>query len=219
MNTEQQEQEQQQRIMVPPMRYPLSYIPSSDMAGNFQRLKTVGCFPTDEAKSQANAFLDLVAKNQSIKTWVFGYIPAPPHSDITRRVIGKDGYYFKMTTTLSEVGFIWHNRLTNKFLFWGPSTFNVVKAMNAIRLRIHKGYSTPPPPPPRVPYQHQYQIEDISDDEEEAEEEETPNGKTQKNTTNKEQVIQDIMNIYGVDRKGADEKINAMVKTAVVTHD
>ena len=193
MNTEQQQQ-QQQRIMVPPMRYPLDYIPSSGMAGNFQRLKAVGCFPTDEAKSQANAFLELVAKNPSIKTWVFGYIPAPPHSDITRRVIGKDGYYFKMTTTLSKVGFIWHNRLTNKFLFWGASTFNVVKAMNAIRWRVHKVYSTPPPPPPRVPYHYQIDISDISDisdDEEMAEE----------------------------DRKGVDEKINAMVKTAVVTHD
>ena len=196
MNTEQQQQQQQQqqRIMVSPMRYPLSYIPSSDMAGNFQRLKTVGCFPTDEAKSQANAFLELVAKNPSIKTWVFGYIPAPPHSDITRRVIGKDGYYFKMTTTLSEVGFIWHNRLTNKFLFWGASTFNVVKAMNAVRWRIHKVYSTPPPPPPRVPYHYQIDISDISD-------------------------ISDDEEMVEEDRKGVDEKINAMVKTAVVTHD
>ena len=196
MNTEQQQQQQQQqqRIMVSPMRYPLSYIPSSDMAGNFQRLKTVGCFPTDEAKSQANAFLELVAKNPSIKTWVFGYIPAPPHSDITRRVIGKDGYYFKMTTTLSEVGFIWHNRLTNKFLFWGASTFNVVKAMNAVRWRIHKVYSTPPPPPPRVPYHYQIYISDISD-------------------------ISDDEEMVEEDRKGVDEKINAMVKTAVVTHD
>ena len=204
MNTEQQQQ-QQQRIMVPPMRYPLDYIPSSDMAGNFQRLKAVECFPTDEAKSQANAFLELVAKNPSIKTWVFGYIPAPPHSDITRRVIGKDGYYFKMTTTLSEVGFIWHNRDTNKFLFWGPSPYKVVKAMNAIRWRIHKVYATPPPPPPRL--DSHYEIEDISDDEQEED-----------NLTNNEKVIRDIMKIYSLDRKGAEEKIDEMAKNAVVKH-
>ena len=164
-------QEEQQRykqpIMVPPMRYPLDYIPASDMPGNFRRLTTVGCFPTDEAKSEANAFLEHVNKNP-IQTWVFGYIPAPPHGDITRRVIGKNGYYFKMTTTLSEVDFIWHNRVTNKFLFWGTTNFRVVKAMNAIRWRIHKVYSTPPPLPPRIPYQ----AEDISDDEEEKEEKE-----------------------------------------------
>jgi hypothetical protein len=170
MNTEQQ---QQQRIMVPPMHYPLDHIPSSDMPGNFQRLIAIGCFPTDQAKNEANAFLDIVAKNPIINTWVFGYIPAPPHSDITRRVIGKDGYYFKMTTTLSGVSFIWHNRVNNTFLFWGSTNFQVVKAMNAVRWRIHKVYSTPPSPPPRVPYQYPYQVEAVSDDENEEENKKT----------------------------------------------
>jgi hypothetical protein len=145
-----------------PMRYPLEHIPSSDMPGNFKRLKTTDCFPTHEAKGQANAFLDIVKTNPS-KTWIFGYMPAPPHSEITRRVIGKDGYYFNMTTTLSDIDFIWHNRATNKFLFWGTTNFKVVKAMNAIRWRIHKIYSIPPPHLP-------YQAEDISDDEDISEE-------------------------------------------------
>ena len=185
------------------MHYPLERIPSSDMRGNFQRLTAVGCFPTDEAKSEANAFLERVS-HSPLKTWTFGFIPAPPHSEITKRVIGKNGYYFKMTTTLSEVGFIWHNRDTNKFLFWGPSPYNVVKAMNAIRWRIHKVYATPPPPPPRL--DSQYGIEDISDDEEED------------SVTNNEKVIRDIMEIYSLDRKGAEEKIDEMAKNAVVKH-
>jgi len=193
-----------QPIMVPPMRYPLECIPSSDMRGNFQRLTAVGCFPTDEAKSEANAFLERVS-HSPLKTWTFGFIPAPPHSEITKRVIGKNGYYFKITTTLSEVGFIWHNRDTNKFLFWGPSPYNVVKAMNAIRWRIHKVYATPPPPPPRL--DSHYEIEDISDDEQEED-----------NLTNNEKVIRDIMKIYSLNRKGAEEKIDEMAKNAVVKH-
>lgn len=37
-------------------------------------------------------------------------------------------------------------------------------------------------------------------------------------STNQEQVFQDIMKIYGVDRKGAEEKIDKMVKRVVVEH-
>lgn len=151
--------QKEEQIINPPMHYPLECILSSAMPGNFYRLTMSGCFPTDEAKCEANAFLQRVS-NSSVKTWTFGYIPAPPQSEITRRVIGKNGYYFKMTTTLSEVGFIWHNRVTNKFLFWGPSSYKVVKAMNAIRWRIHKIYSTPPS---RI--DSHYKIENIYDHE------------------------------------------------------
>jgi len=152
---EEEQKQQKQRIMVPPMIYPLEGIHSSEMFGYFKCLTTTGCFPTDEAKAQANTFLDIVKTNPT-KIWIFGYMPAPPHSEITRRVIGKDGYYFKMTTTLSEVNFIWHNRVNNTFLFWGTTNFKVVSAMNAIRWRIHKVYSI-----------HTYlpQTEEISDDE------------------------------------------------------
>ena len=192
----QQDQEYQsqshRRIMVPPIHYPLERIPSSEMRDNFTRLTASGCFPTDDAKTQANAFLDHVSKFSNQMMWTFGYIPAPPHSDITRRVIGKDGHYFKMTTILSEVNFIWHNRVRNTFLFWGATTFQVVKAMNAIRWRIHKVYSTPPPPPPRLPYQ-QYQIEDISDEEEEEEEEEEKEEKEEKKCNCEACIIKNIM--------------------------
>ena len=78
--------------------------------------------------------------------------------------------------------------------------------MNAIRWRIHKVYATPPPPPPRLDFQ--YGIEDISDDEDEKED----------NLTNNEKVIRDIMEIYSLDRKGAEEKIDEMAKSAVVKH-
>ena len=43
-----------------------------------------------------------------------------------------------MTTTCCGVYFIWHDRDSNSFLFWGPSTFKTVKAMNSIRWRIIK---------------------------------------------------------------------------------
>jgi hypothetical protein len=70
----------------------------------------------------------------------YGYIPAPPVTDVTRRVVGKDGYFFKMTTTLCGIDFIWHDRKSGIFHFWGATTFKVVKALNSIRWRIHKVY-------------------------------------------------------------------------------
>ena len=71
---------------------------------------------------------------------VFGYIPAPPDATITKQVIGLKGYFFKMTTACNGIYFIWHDQAANVFLFWGPSTFKVVKAMNSIRWRICKHY-------------------------------------------------------------------------------
>jgi hypothetical protein len=40
----------------------------------------------------------------------------------------------------------------------------------------------------------------------------------EKKLTNQEQVFQDIMNIYGVDRKGAERKLDTMVKSMVVEY-
>jgi len=161
LNTDKQEQQQ---IMVPPMRYYLQSFTYSQLNKQWHELMASGAFPTRESFNESLVFMNNAHLNSAHGMWSFGYIPAPPHSDITRRVIGKDGYYFKMTTTLSEVEFIWHNRVTNTFLFWGTTNFKVVKAMNTIRWRIHKLYSTmPPPPPPRVPYYH---TENISHEDE-----------------------------------------------------
>ncbi len=69
----------------------------------------------------------------------FGYLPAPPNADICKQVIGKDGYFFKLTTTNTNVDFIWHDRGGNNFLFWGEKA-NVIQAMKIIRSRIIKRF-------------------------------------------------------------------------------
>jgi len=168
MSQEQQQQQMppRQRIAVPPMRYDLNKHTLDQIKVFINQQITWGAYPTPEAMAIVNTFIKSIEekyKNLLRFQLTYGYIPAPPHSDITRRVIGKDGYFFKMTTTVSGIDFIWHDRVTNMFLFWGSSVFRVVKAMNSIRWRIEKCYSMPPPPPPkRVEYQH---VEDISDDE------------------------------------------------------
>ena len=48
-----------------------------------------------------------------------GFLYAPKNNDITKQVIGKDGCYFHLTTEKTGVFFIWHNRKSNKFEFWG----------------------------------------------------------------------------------------------------
>jgi hypothetical protein len=65
----------------------------------------------------------------------FGYMPAPPSVDVTKQVIGTDGYFFKLTTSNTGVDFIWHDRAKNNFLFWGEKQ-SVIQAMKIIRSRI-----------------------------------------------------------------------------------
>jgi len=65
----------------------------------------------------------------------FGYLPAPTDAALTKQIIGRDGYYFKLTTNNTGVDFIWHDRKENHFLFWGPKAC-VVQAMKIIQSRI-----------------------------------------------------------------------------------
>ena len=164
MNFEHQSQTmpQKQRITVPPTQYDLKNHTYEQICSFINQQITWGAYTTPEAIDAVTTFLETIKlKYNSGFTMTYGYIPAPPYSEVTRRVIGTNGYFFKMTTTLSGVDFIWHDRITNMFLFWGASVFKVVKAMNSIRWRIQKCYSMPPLPPNRVEYQ---QVEDISDD-------------------------------------------------------
>jgi hypothetical protein len=85
-----------------------------------------------------NGLIDRANRGQKS---IFGYFPAPT-KEITKKVIGTDGYYFKVTTNTSGADFIWHDREHGMFLFWASNNFRIVKAMNAIRWRINK-YSLP----------------------------------------------------------------------------
>jgi hypothetical protein len=60
-----------------------------------------------------------------------GFMYAPIDEKITRRVIGENGYFFKITTEYSGINFIWHDRSKNVFYFWGDK-INVINAMNKI---------------------------------------------------------------------------------------
>ena len=87
-------------------------------------------------------------------------------------IIGEDGYFLKLTTRNCDVDMIWHDRQNNMFLFWGPSIYAVVQAMNQIRSRIIK-YTVYIKPQQATYIQPQEQasarqdgIEDITDDDE-----------------------------------------------------
>ena len=89
---------------------------------------------SDEFSNQLTQSLD------NDNTTFRGYIHAPTHTDTTKKVIGKDGCYFKLTTTNTHISFIWHDRTNNLFLFWGNKP-HIFKAMNIINSRIQK-YTT-----------------------------------------------------------------------------
>ena len=119
------------KIMAPPMQYDLKYADASIV---YQHIKEL----TKNDQAAALYLEQIKPALYAPRPVVFGYIPAPPNEEITRKVIGVKGYFFKMTTTCCGVYFIWHDRDSNTFLFWGPSVFKTVKAMNSIRWRIIK---------------------------------------------------------------------------------
>ena len=120
------------KIMAPPMQYDLH---KADAAFVYSHIKVL-----TENDVVATEYLEQIkpAMFANQRPIVFGYIPAPPVEHIVKQVIGAKGYFFKMTTVVCGVYFIWHDTTANTFLFWGPSTFKVVKAMNSIRWRIFK---------------------------------------------------------------------------------
>ncbi len=120
------------KIIAPPMKYDLKNASADCVYQHITELTKHNTVATEYVRFIAPK---LYAQRNPI---VFGYIPAPPLQDITKQVIGEEGYFFKMTTVVCDVYFIWHDRASNMFLFWGSSTFKVVKAMNSIRWRIFK---------------------------------------------------------------------------------
>ena len=169
-----------QQIMVPPMKYDLVQGTSNNVMGHLNSLNIITTTAAGPVQDSIERFKETLRLRHEKKHFTtFGYIPAPPDSDVTRQVIGKDGHFFKMTTTLCEVDFIWHDRVNQMFLFWGSSTFKVVKALNSIRWRIHKIYTNlreqqqakqqqakqPQAKQPQATTMTQYDVEDISDDE------------------------------------------------------
>ena len=169
--------QQKQQIMVPPMKYDLVQGTSNNVMGHLNSLNIITTTAAGPVQDSIKRFKETLRLRHEKKHFTtFGYIPAPPDSDVTRQVIGKDGHFFKMTTTLCEVDFIWHDRVNQMFLFWGSSTFKVVKALNSIRWRIHKIYTNLREQAQAKQAQAkqqlqqatttmQYDVEDISDDE------------------------------------------------------
>ena len=151
---------------VPQMKYDLSRINSEQILRHLDALANSGSFSTEQAIEQYNIFRTKIENAPTGSQWTIGHIPAPPNSEVTRRVIGTDGYFFKMTTNLNQIEFIWHDRISNTFLFWGTSNFKVVKALNSIRWRIQKCYETLPPPfpPPSKPTYEEHSDMDTDTD-------------------------------------------------------
>tara|TARA_B100000405_G_scaffold174294_1_gene121909 strand:+ start:779 stop:1135 length:357 start_codon:yes stop_codon:yes gene_type:complete len=64
-------------------------------------------------------------------------IQAPQSVDAIRRIIGRNGCYFKMTTENFGLFFVWHSRSTNHFHLWGPNIDNLNGAIEVLNHRIN----------------------------------------------------------------------------------
>lgn len=127
----------QQQIMVPKMHYQLIDVPNYYyIYDHLNKLfENVTSRPSFDAMC---AFKQVLYQRNNRSPTVFSNIRGPANTDVMRQVIGKDGYFFKMTTTLCGVDFLWYDKNSNNILCWGPSNFKVVKALNSIRWRISK---------------------------------------------------------------------------------
>ena len=86
----------------------------------------------------SNDFVQQISNTLSVDGTLFqGFLYAPTDPNITRQVIGKAGCYFHLTTQNCGIQFIWHDRSTNKFLFWGQK-YPLIRAMKIIHSRITK---------------------------------------------------------------------------------
>jgi hypothetical protein len=153
------EKYEKKKVLAPPMQYDLRFVEAHMVYNHIAELTKNDLGATNYLAQIKPELEELQYKQKSV---VFGYIPAPPHEDVTRQVIGLKGYFFKMTTSCCGVYFIWHDTVNNNFLFWGPSKFKVVKAMNSIRWRIFKFYEER-----NSKYRRSAAPEPISDDEDE----------------------------------------------------
>ena len=177
-SVQQQPQQQQpppapkKSIIVPPIKYDLRTVGSGDVLRHIDHLLRLN--GPASTRDYFRQFREVLESRTGPRSYVYGYLYAPNDVDVTREVIGKDGYYFKMTTTLNGINFIWHDHNDGVFHFWGPTTFKVVKALNAIRWRIHKVYQVKideesaayyRKPLTQIKDPYAAAVEDISDDE------------------------------------------------------
>ena len=64
-------------------------------------------------------------------------IQAPQSVDAIKRIIGRNGCYFKMTTENFDLLFVWHSRSTGHFHLWGTDIDNLNGAVDVINQRIN----------------------------------------------------------------------------------
>ena len=120
-----------QKVIVPPMRYHLTRLTQFEARYQIASL-------THDFYDLPPEIADWIHRDIGSRQFTsFGYIPAPPNVDMVKQIIGIDGYYLKLTTSNYGVDFIWHNRVSNEFHFWGEYQ-RCIKAMNEIRYRICK---------------------------------------------------------------------------------
>lgn len=87
---------------------------------------------------QNNLFIqDLHTQFNNYQSFFYGFLNESTSPDVNKIVIGKDGCYLTKTTQLHNLLFIWHNRTTHQFEFWAKDKFQLIRAIDAIRTRIH----------------------------------------------------------------------------------
>lgn len=83
-----------------------------------------------------NNLIEKLSNNSSDEIYR-GFLNTPDNTEVIKRVIGKNGYYFHLTTQNCKILFIWHDREKKKFFFWGEKR-PLILALKIIHHRILK---------------------------------------------------------------------------------
>jgi hypothetical protein len=125
---------------------------------------------TNNFQSISPEFMLVLMTRMSQRLWptTYGSFKAPPYTESIKMSIGANGYFLKLTTQNCDVDLIWYDKKSEQFMFWGPSPYAVIQAMNHIRSRIVKYtvYIAAQPYRQQTSPTPAYIVEDISDDEE-----------------------------------------------------
>lgn len=133
----------QSHIFVPPIHYNLYVWSYQQLKCNIEYLILNNHFVGSIHKQNAIYFLNKVNTEYPYNNCIVGYVPSSSliHKNIIRQIIGTNGYFLNKTRNVCNIDFIWHDRETNMFYFFGRERENVTKAMNSIRWRIQKCYT------------------------------------------------------------------------------
>ena len=120
------------------MYFKLEKLTSEVAIGEIRSCITSVCSHVDESKQKLEAeYVKQMIDRINTRQYSYrGFLRVPDNDpELIKRVIGKSGHFFYLTTEKNQLDFIWYERTTHQFLFWGDKP-NLIRAMSIMLNRL-----------------------------------------------------------------------------------